>query len=144
MKAARPEFSLSGLLHVLAGDTPKGAVGLKSLLATPHMLALGLLLVTAYLALLVRPPDARSATARHLLAVALLGMLLHMQFAQVGWFYRYEGYLLLLGLLAVALALRHGAAAMPVAWRGAWLLLGLLGLLALVPCASRSWQASKA
>jgi hypothetical protein len=138
MKAARPEFSFIGLLRFIVGDTPKGAVGLLGILTTPHMLALGLLLLTALLALRTRPPAPHTALTRDMLVVALLGTLLHMQLAQVGWFYRYENYLLLLGLVTVTLALRHGAAVLTGWQRRAW---PLLILLALVPLGHRSWHA---
>ena len=138
MKAARPEFSLSGLLHFLVGDTPKGAVGLKGILVTPHMLSLCLLLLAAWIALRCRPTAEQKNSLVGLPGIVLAATLLHMQFAQVGWFYRYEGYLLVLGLLTLALVMCHGNGARLCGWRSRWL---ALGLLALAPFVTRAWQA---
>ncbi len=138
MKAARPEFSLAGLLRFLVGDTPKGAVGLLGILTTPHMLALCVVLLTAWLALRARPATPATALARDVVVVALVGTLLHMQLAQVGWFYRYENYLLLLGLVAVTLAWQQGLATRGGWTRRAWL---ALLVLALCPLAQRAWHA---
>ena len=81
-----------------------------------HMTAL--LLAAAYL-LAPRPSIAgpRAAVARGLLAVFAPAALLHIQFADIGWFFRYEAYLVALGAFAIASAVAAGLGALPSAGR---------------------------
>ena len=80
-----------------------------------HMTALLLAAVWCLL------PRAR-ATVQHadvpriLLAVFIPAALLHIQFARLGWFFRYEAYLVALGLSGIAAALACGAWALPLAF----------------------------
>jgi hypothetical protein len=54
-----------------------------------------------------------------LAVIALATTAVHMQFAQAGWFYRYEAYLMALGLLTAAIALRQGGReVLRQAWSG--------------------------
>jgi len=77
-----------------------------------HMTAL---LVAAGWLLLPRPRKAgnRARAARAMLAVFAGAAILHIEFAGLGWFYRYEAYLVALGLLAIAAALGAGTALLP-------------------------------
>lgn len=78
--------------------------GYDQMLANPHML---FLVVAITVLLLVR--FARHATVWSyptlLLMTVLIVTLVHLQFASLGWFYRYEGYLMAAGIVAVSLAL---------------------------------------
>ncbi|HRU05453.1 MAG TPA: hypothetical protein P5137_06725 [Candidatus Brocadiia bacterium] len=76
-----------------------------------------------------------------LLALFVAAALLHAMFARVGWLFRYEAYLIVMGLLSVAVASRELAAEAAGAWRSwlrwerapelaAWALLALLPLVA--------------
>ncbi len=82
-----------------------GLAAREKLVRQPHML-----LLVATLALLWwhrrRGQTESSERGQLLLALALGTTLLHMQFASVGWFYRYEAYLVALALFAVSVV--HG------------------------------------
>jgi hypothetical protein len=67
-----------------------------------------------------------------------LTMLLHLQYALTGWFYRYEGYLIALGMVIVAVtfladARLRGAESLGIRRAGQNLAIALLGLLLLWP-----------
>ena len=64
--------------------------------------------------------------SRGLLKVFLLTALLHQMLAAYGWFYRYEAYLVALGLIAVAIAGWESRGALPL--RRAWALATLVTL----------------
>lgn len=96
------------LFHILHPDRAPGAfalsllnllgwTSLKQILTSSHILPL----VAAALLLLLRRPD-RNRTA--LLLLFMLGTVLHLQFARLGPLHRYEAYLLVIGLLALAAA----------------------------------------
>jgi hypothetical protein len=70
-----------------------GGRSLRMLAQTPHLLAL----VAACLALIALAGASRAA----LPALAVVATLFHLQLADTGWLYRYEAYLVALGLLAV-------------------------------------------
>jgi hypothetical protein len=74
---------------------------LQLALDNPHVLVLLLLLTAATVAGQInRKPDEEKPVW---LPVSLIAMvLIHLQLAQLGWFYRYEGYLIVLGLIAAA------------------------------------------
>ncbi|HUD72759.1 MAG TPA: hypothetical protein VMQ62_12430 [Dongiaceae bacterium] len=63
-----------------------------------------LLVALAILALLRRPAAARRRPAPrdHAAAIFVVGALLHLQLASLGWFFRYEMYLVALGVVVVA------------------------------------------
>ena len=108
-----------------------------AMIVNPHMYILLIGLVSALLVQRRRYATLWNRPAL-LLTILLGGTLLHLQFAGLGWFYRYESYLLGLGILAVSLALVDEAQAVlasprPLFERG--LNLGLLALAALFFCA---------
>jgi hypothetical protein len=75
--------------------------GWGELARTPHLLALVGLAAVPLLARW-RAPSSREGT---LLVVFIGTTILHLQYARTGWFYRYEAYLVALGILAAAVAL---------------------------------------
>jgi hypothetical protein len=103
IKANLPGHDLGAILQTALGYT-----ALRRLLINAHLL----LLVLAALLLLVRrageaTASARAAAARAdgprtLLVLFLIVTALHLTTADVGWFYRYEAYLVGLGLVALA------------------------------------------
>lgn len=100
--------------------------GWSELARTPHLLALVALAAIALLARW-RSPSSREGT---LLVLFVGTTLLHLQYAKTGWFYRYEAYLVALGVVALAVAL-HGLVVRP-AWLPA-----LLTSAALLSCGVR-------
>jgi 4-amino-4-deoxy-L-arabinose transferase-like glycosyltransferase len=103
---------------LLKGNVPaasiKGAVDFLSHLpdnlgSVPHLL---MILVACLFVHLWRTQDERSRRrSRSLILAFLITALLHMQFAATGWFYRYEAYLVLLGMVILGeelgLAMAH-------------------------------------
>jgi hypothetical protein len=100
---------------LLKGNTPDwhspakiaaslGYAGYRQLLSTPHLLfpVLGALLLLIFAT--VRASLFRSRAAV-LAALFTLTTLLHLQYARTGWFYRYEAYLVGLGVLTLAAGL---------------------------------------
>ena len=77
--------------------------GYYAMLNNPHMFILVLGLVGALLVQWRRQTTLWNRSTL-LLTILLGGTVLHLQFAGLGWFYRYEGYLLALGILAIGLA----------------------------------------
>jgi hypothetical protein len=93
--------------HASSADDVLLALGLRSLIMlvlTPHLCALTGALIVCWIVRLRRAgPGAGFWEPTQLLtAIAVLGILLHLQFASVGWFFRYEAYLVALGLSALA------------------------------------------
>ena len=74
------------------------------LLDNPHMLFLVLALAVGLLVRFARGADLWSYPVL-LLLLTLAGTLAHLQFAALGWFYRYEGYLLALGIVVLGASL---------------------------------------
>jgi hypothetical protein len=99
LKGAQFDVSTpAGVIEALGGRS------LRMLAQAPHLLAL----VLACLALLAWG----GATRRALPALAVVTTLLHLQFADTGWLYRYEAYLVALGLLALGVAAPGATAAL--------------------------------
>jgi len=98
--------------------------GWSVLARTPHLLA------PAAVAAIVLLARWRSASSREgsLLLLFLATTMLHLQYAKTGWFYRYEAYLVALGVLAVTVAL----AGLGERVRPRWLPAALLSAAALV------------
>jgi hypothetical protein len=72
-----------------------GSPALHNLLANPHVLVL---VVVALVLLILAMDTAVWNEDASLLAILIGTSLLHMQLARAGWFYRYEAYLLVLGV----------------------------------------------
>ena len=97
LKGARFEAATAaGLVDLLGGRS------LRMLAETPHLLVLSI----ACLAILALGPSRRA-----LPALAIVTTMLHLQFANTGWLYRYEAYLVALGLLAVGVGAPAAVAA---------------------------------
>jgi hypothetical protein len=105
--------------------------GWDTLVRTPHLLA-PVILAALALAARRRSPDSREG---RLLVLFLGTTLLHVQYAKTGWFYRYEAYLVALGIVALAAALGGLGAVRPRA------LPALLAGAALVACSVRGVRA---
>lgn len=114
LKGSMPQISSAlGILMFL------GLRSLRMLFFTPHLLGLTGLLATMWI-VKARRGAAFWEPAQLMLFIAVLAIVLHLQFASVGWFFRYEAYLVALGVLALAcnrfdVALREALA--PVVWR---------------------------
>ena len=111
--------------------------GYNQLTDNPHMLSLVLALATLLVVRYARGAGFWSYPTL-LLSLTLAGTLAHLQFAALGWFYRYEAYLLAAGCVVVAVALADVLPRRPLRdWRqpttwpqlAAWALtFGLVGL----------------
>ena len=111
--------------------------GYYAMLLNPHMFILVIGLVGALLVQWRRHETLWNRPTL-LLTILLAGTALHLQFAGLGWFYRYEGYLLGLGILAVGLAVVDEANAAVSASRTRFdtgLRLAVLALAVLLFCA---------
>lgn len=106
LKGVTPALTAAGLLQ-LAVFWP----ALTALASTPHLAFL--LVATLGLAIVVRRESGDQHKA--FLALVFAGCtLLHMEFARAGWFYRYETYLVVLGLVTVVVMVADAN------WGGAW------------------------
>jgi len=95
LKGSLPSFrSLSDILRML------GMTSLSLLFNTPHMVALMAALLATSVWRASRG-DGFWSRGQLMIFFAVAGALLHLQFAGVGWFYRYEAYLLALGIMAL-------------------------------------------
>jgi hypothetical protein len=90
LKGQAPALTVRAMLAFLAGSP-----ALHALLASPPVL---LLIVAALVLLLVAASAVVWNDEVFLLSMLIGTALLHMQLARVGWFYRYEAYLILLGI----------------------------------------------
>jgi hypothetical protein len=73
----------------------------KVMIENQYMAVLvGLLILATIVGILRRKPSAENLT--WLTVSVMVTILIHLQLAQLGWFYRYEGYLVILGLTAAA------------------------------------------
>jgi hypothetical protein len=113
-----------------------------------HMSAL----LAAAIWLLVSRPRAAAgsmAAARPMLLAFVAASAMHVQFASLGWFYRYEAYLVALGLTTIIAAIASGARSLPVpsdARRLATpgrIAIGLALLVLATPLATRSARAAR-
>jgi len=98
----RATFEATGLAGVFGRV---GGHGVRTLAAAPHLL----MLLVAVLALSSLMPTSR--VLRRWDAIFAAATFLHVQFAALGWLFRYEAYLVAVGLVLVA---RHVADAVPV------------------------------
>jgi hypothetical protein len=139
LKGSMPQLSSAqGILMFL------GLRSLKMLFFTPHLLGLTGLLAAAWWIGKARHGVAFWAPTQLMPFMAVAALMLHLQFASVGWFYRYEAYLVALGVMALACSrfdrtLREIFS--PAAWRRTPLVstVAVLALLlAILPMASRA------
>lgn len=136
LKSKMPDFnSFRGIVHLL------GYSAYKQIMANPHILALLLLALAAFIFRYARAKKMDGPGT--MLALFIGTLLLHMQFAQTGWFYRYEAYLVALGLFVIAGALGEYLPAMSPLTLEKRLIpkyaaLGLLLLLCFVPLIRRA------
>lgn len=140
LKAALPRAGLASTLK-----TVTGYVALQRLVTNSHLLVL---VLAALLFFIKRPHETESRLNRPLLFIFLLSTGLHLALAEVGWFYRYEAYLVALGLMAVGTAavdrFRGGIGGVLGDWRRSphWVALGLILLIALLALADRGGRAT--
>ena len=98
LKGQLPDSSLKGMFNLLVE-------GSHRIQENPHVLLL-LIASLALLLLLHRDKENPLAPSRKYIHLVFVGtLLLHMQFAQTGWFYRYEAYIVLLGIMTVGIAI---------------------------------------
>jgi hypothetical protein len=97
LKGNMPQLSSAqGILMFL------GLRSLGMLFLTPHLLGLTGLLAAAWWIGKARHGVAFWAPTQLMLFMAVAALMLHLQFASVGWFFRYEAYLVALGVMALA------------------------------------------
>ena len=115
------------------------SLGLRSvlqLLAEPHVGFIFFALVTAFVA--TRKQAGIWDRRRIALLIAGLAILAHLQFARVGWVYRYEAYLIALGIVCLFAALPLIEFKIP-----SGISFSLVGGIMLAILAARSWNATK-
>jgi hypothetical protein len=113
-----------------------GGQCLQQLASNPHVLVL-VVAAAAALWALGRDGHRRILEGPRALLVIFLGTtLLHLQFAQTNWFYRYEAYLLAFGILALGLAAADGPLLPVPRWAQAVAMVALA-----IPLATRSADA---
>jgi hypothetical protein len=79
---------------------------LLSIIYTPHLLIL--FITSAFLLILIQKNKTKKRSTNFtviILSVFCINLILHILFAQIGWFYRYEAYLIVLGLLGISLGI---------------------------------------
>lgn len=110
LKADRPDLTSTLAMAFYATRA------IRYLNDTPQVLLLFLIAVGCYVVNFTK--DRPWTTPQNLLIVFLGTTLLHMQFAKTGWFYRYEAYLIALGIVAIGISLPELWRRMPPARRG--------------------------
>lgn len=138
LKGVMPPLTVTGIAQLLVFQP-----ALTALAAAPHLASV----LVAVLALATLPAHDARAFERRIAALIFAGcVLLHMQFARAGWFFRYEAYLMIAGVV-VAASLANGVAWTALAprrrrWAAAAAGLAILALVAL-PVARRSFSAMR-
>jgi Flp pilus assembly protein protease CpaA len=133
VKAARRDWhSVEGIVSALGGRS------LRQLASTPHMAVLvGLAVVGLWW--LGRGTRRSALEAPRALLILFLGTtLLHLQFAQLDWFFRYEDYLIVLGIVTLGLAAAEGSLLPVPRWAAALVVAGLA-----VPLGLRTIEATQ-
>jgi hypothetical protein len=128
----RATFEASGLSGIL---DRVGGHAVRTLAEAPHLLVLLVAVLVLSAALPATP------VVRRWDAIFVAASLLHLQLAAVGWLFRYEAYLVAIGLVLVA---RHLAEAGPATWarpRTARAALALALLVAAAPLVARGAEA---
>jgi hypothetical protein len=108
LKGRVPEMNAKALLSFASGSP-----ALHNLLANPHVL---LLVVLALILLLIVTTDIVWTDTVYLLVVLVGTALLHMQLAAAGWFYRYEAYLIVLGVAVFGAVAADRLSGMAMTW----------------------------
>jgi hypothetical protein len=114
-----------------------GGHALRTLGEAPHLLVL-LLAVLALTAVLPAP-----ASARWWDAMFVVATLLHLQLAAIGWLFRYEAYLVAIGVVLVARHLADAGRAVGERPRTARLALAAAALVAAAPLLTRAVQSMR-
>ena len=135
LKGAMPASTAAGVMNTVLFTRASA-----NLANTPH---LAVLLFTALALALLPSRQQRNAEWRIAAVVFAAVVVLHLQFAAVGWFFRYEAYLVVLGLVIIVLQLRAvdwrallPQPLPPIAAIAALLLIGILAN----PLALRAWH----
>ena len=134
LKGSMPQFSsVTDILMAL------GFRSLIMLVLTPHLGAIAGVLAISWIVRKRRagPGAGFWEPAQLMVTMAVLGILAHLQFASVGWFFRYEAYLVALGIASLAcnvLDLSRGGWRLP---RMAMALVALVAVLAATPAVLR-------
>jgi hypothetical protein len=136
LKGVMPPITIAGLAQSIAF-----VPALRALQSAPHLAAL----LIAVVVLAVLPAADPRARERRIGAMIFAGaVLLHMQFARAGWFFRYEAYLMVCGIVMAAILAQGIAwvAVLPVrrSFVPAVAALAIAAVLAL-PIARRSYTA---
>jgi hypothetical protein len=142
LKGNMPQLSSArGILMFL------GLRSLRMLFLTPHLLGLTGLLAAAWWIGKARHGVSFWAPPQLMLFMAVAALVLHLQFASVGWFFRYEAYLVALGVMALACN-RFDATLREIFSPAAWRCMPLVSsvavlalLLAILPMAGRAGEA---
>ena len=113
-----------------------GGHALRSLAEAPHLLVL----LAAVLVLSASRPA--SVAVRRWDAIFVTGTLLHLQFAALGWLFRYEAYLVAIGMVLVARHLADARAEGPAFGTAARAALAVAALVAAAPLVTRGVQAA--
>ncbi|MDD8019216.1 MAG: hypothetical protein PHP42_12655 [Bacteroidota bacterium] len=97
LKAHIPSYTLKGIIKLVGFDA------LNAIQQNPHIL---ILLIGSLAILLFQYlwKDPSLEELKHAQLIFVGSLLLHVQFASTGWFYRYEAYLVLLGIVVVSIA----------------------------------------
>jgi len=77
-----------------------------NLLATPHLLVIVVTLLAIY-CLRAKNPKGFWENKQLMAVIFIMAVFLHMQFAKTGWFYRYEAYLVGLGIFIITIFLEE-------------------------------------
>ena len=97
LKGSVPGLSVEGIVQTLFGYNAWTNAG-----KSPHLLLL--VIVAVSLAMLRRLRESGWSTSTYALTLFVGTAVLHLSFAQAGWFYRYDAYLVLIALTAVTAA----------------------------------------
>ncbi|TAH27658.1 MAG: hypothetical protein EAZ07_00225 [Cytophagales bacterium] len=98
LKGERPKLSLLGLFEY-------SHLWLDKLIHTPHLMVLFIVLSTLMIYALVKKET--NSRRFYFLSLLLIAFTIHMVLARVGWFYRYEAYLILLSGIVITLYIKE-------------------------------------
>jgi hypothetical protein len=137
LKGARPE---AGSVEMIVSSL--GGHSLDQLFRTPHLLTLLAALLVAFW--LRTGPTCRPRNATDwMIAVTVLFVLLHLQFAATGWLFRYEAYLVCLCLFVLAIVVSDLPWPKPGSAETRIAVTALLVLICVYPWARRAYAAAR-